>query len=395
MLSFDEAFARILAQARPLSTEQVSLEQALGRTLAEDVLASAPMPAFHYSAMDGYALAVSDCEGKGPFRLRVQGESQTGHATPSFTPRTACRIFTGAALPEGADAVLPQENVRLLDGHIEFDDAPELWRHVRKMGEDLALGAPALRKGQRLTAARLGLLAALDRAQISVGRRPNVVVLCTGDELRPAGSEARPNSIPESNAISLVSLARSVGANTKVAPIVPDKIELAEQAVRDSLANTDLLVTVGGASVGDHDVVKEALVGAGASLDFWKVSLRPGKPLIFGKAGNTLILGLPGNPVSAQVTFTLFGLPLLRALQGEPEPSLDFLTVPLGAPISQQPGRTGFYRAVMEKGRVYPVANQASGAVTSMASANALIMVPAECTGYAEGELVSVLLLVT
>jgi len=393
MLSYEEALTRILARAQCLPAERVALEDAAGRTLAEDLVASQPMPAFNYSAMDGYAITSSDYAGAGPFRATIIGESQTGHATPSFQAGSACRIFTGAELPAGSNAVIPQEDVRLSATGIEWTEAVPAFRHVRRMGEDLAKGAVALSQGSRLTSARLALTAALDHGVVAVNRRPRVVVLCTGDELRPAGSETRANSIPESNAISIVTLAASAGAQVRVAPLVPDDVQAAERALRDALLETDVLVTVGGASVGDHDVVRDALQRAGAELDFWKVSIRPGKPLIFGSARNTLILGLPGNPVSAQVTFTLFGLPLLRALQGSNRPMPQFLRVPLGAAIQQKPGRTGFYRAEIVDGHVFPIANQASGAPSSMASADALVMVPADSEGFPEGELVSVLLL--
>ncbi len=393
MLSFEEALARILSKAQGLPAERVALEEAAGRTLAEDLVASLPMPAFNYSAMDGYAIASSDYVGVGPFRAPVNGESQTGHATPSFEAGSACRIFTGAELPARTDAVIPQEDVRLSATEIEWTEAVPAFRHVRRMGEDLAQGAVALTQGSRLTSARLGLCAALDRGDVLVSRRPKVVVLCTGDELRQAGSKPRANSIPESNAISIVTMAASAGAQVRVAPLVPDDVNAVERALEDAFLDADVLVTVGGASVGDHDVVRDAMQRAGAELDFWKVSIRPGKPLIFGSARNTLILGLPGNPVSAQVTFTLFGLPLLRALQGSNRPMPQFLRVPLGATIQQNPGRTGFYRAEIIDGNVFPIANQASGAPKSMASADALVMVPADSVGFSKGELCSVLLL--
>lgn len=314
MLPFDDALRRILQSAPALSSERVSLELGVGRVLAEDLIAGMPLPGFDYSAMDGYAVAASTFGGTGPWALPVRGESRAGALAPELTPHSACRIFTGAPIPVGADTVVMQENVVREGDVAHFAEAPKPGAHIRRRGEDLAQGAVAISRGTRLTAFRIGLAAAVDRGELLVARRPRVSILCTGEELRTPGSIALPGTIPDSNGPSLAAMAAAAGAVTRVEPRTGDTLHATEQALRSALQETDLLLTVGGVSVGEHDLVKAALSNVGAQLDFWKVQIRPGKPLAFGRFGDTLILGLPGNPVSAQLTLSLFGLPLLRAL---------------------------------------------------------------------------------
>ncbi len=393
MLEFEEALARVLADVTPLAAERVAVGDADGRILAEPLIAGEPMPAFDYSAMDGYAVASVDFAGEPPWTLPVRGESQTGHVAPPFARATACRIFTGAPLPDGADAVVMQENVER-DGELaRFAAAPRGGENVRHAGEDLARGALALEPGARLGPGQIALVASLDRADVLVARRPRVVVVCTGDELRAPGSAPRPGSIPESNGIAIAAMARRAGADARVAPLVGDDPGATRAAVAAALAEAELLVTIGGVSVGDHDVVRPALQAAGATLDFWKVRIRPGKPLASGRAGRARVLGLPGNPVSAQVTFALFGVPLLRAMQGATQRGGEPRIARLAAPLRQKPGRRGYYRARLEGAEVRPLTNQASGAVTSMAWADALIVVPADSEGYVAGELVPIIAL--
>jgi molybdopterin molybdotransferase len=209
--------------------------------------------------------------------------------------------------------------------------------------------------------------------------------LCTGDELRDAGSPARPGSIPDSNGPSLAALARRAGASVVRLPRTSDDLEATRAALREALASCDVLLTVGGVSVGDHDVVKKALEAEGVGIDFWKVKIKPGKPLAFGRRGQTFVLGLPGNPVSAQLTLCLFGLPLLRALQGDARATPTPVKVRLASAISQKPGRLGFYRARLAGDLAHVHQNQASGAPTSMARADVLVMVPEDSTGIAAG----------
>ncbi len=391
MLPFDDALRRILESAPALSSESVSLESGVGRVLAEDLIARAPLPGFDYSAMDGYAVATNAFSGAGPWALSVRGESRAGALAPELEPRSACRIFTGAPIPVGADAVVMQEDVTREGDSARFAGAPQLGAHIRRRGEDLAEGTVAMGRGTRLNAFRIGLAAAVDRGDFLVARRPRVSILCTGEELRSPGSLALPGTIPDSNGPSLAAMAQSAGAITRIEPRTGDTMEATEHALRAALQETDLLLTVGGVSVGEHDLVKAALSNVGAQLDFWKVLIRPGKPLAFGRLGNTLILGLPGNPVSAQLTFALFGMPLLRAMQGDQKPVPARGKARLQSALRQQPGRTGFYRAVLEGDLAITASNQASGSPVSLAHADALVIVPADSSGFEAGESVDMI----
>lgn len=395
MLTLDEARARLLATATRVGRQRVALADALGRVLAEPVEARAPMPPFDASAMDGYALASGALSGEGPFTLPVKGESRTGAPAPRLEPRTACRIFTGAELPAGADAVIMQEHVVRDGDAIRFDARPKPWGNVRRAGEDLAAGAIAMQPGSRLEPGHLALAASLERAELVVSRRPLVTVLCTGDELRAAGEPPRPASIPESNGVAIAAMARRAGAEARIGPIVRDDADGTRAAIEEALVATDLLVTVGGVSVGDHDVVKPALEAAGVAIDFWRVAMKPGKPLAVGRRERAHVLGLPGNPASAMVTFALFGVPLLRAMQGDAHPVAAPLRAKLGRRIERRPGRTEFLRSTLEVEQgelvVRPLGNQASGAVTSMAWGDALAVVPLEAEVLEAGAVVDVL----
>ncbi len=391
MLDFELARQRILDQVEPLAGELIPSAEADGRVLAEDVSSDVDLPPFDYSAMDGYAVRAADFAGAGPFRFVVSAEQRAGDSGRALVPGTAARIFTGAPLLEGSDSVIMQEDAERRGDEVIFERAPALGAHVRRRGEDLERGSTALTRGTRLNPFQVGLLAALDRAQVRVARRPRVLLLCTGDELRDAGSDARPGSIPDSNGPSLAALARRAGARVEILPRTADDFSKTRAAIADALGRCDVLLTVGGVSVGDHDVVKQALEAEGVTLDFWKVKIKPGKPLAFGRRGGTFVLGLPGNPVSAQLTLFLFGLPLLRALQGDaralPEPT----QVELGTDLAQKPGRLGFYRARLERGVAIVHRNQASGAPTGMAHADVLIMLPETSSGLAAGSSVNAL----
>ncbi len=389
MLAFDDALQKVLAAATPIGTERVELVSALGRVLREDLIAHTAMPAFDYSAMDGYAVRIADFNGDGPLALPVVGESQTGHPAPTLEPGTTCRIFTGAQLPDGADAVVMQENVERQGNTATFSSEPPAFNHVRRKGEDLEENTAALTSGTRLSAGCIGLIAALDRMSVLVSRRPRVVIVCTGDELRPPGSRARPGSIPESNGYALSGLIRQVGCEPLLAPLAPDDMNATKQLLEQAVTGADVLLTVGGVSVGDHDVVRPALESLGATLDFYKVRIKPGKPLAFGRIGKTLIFGLPGNPVSAQVTFTLFGAPLLRSLQQDATALPRRRRAKLLHEIRQKPGRRAFSRGrYQDDGGVEPMTNQASGSPVSMARADALIDVPHDAEHLPAGSVV-------
>jgi molybdopterin molybdotransferase len=381
LLSFEEARSRLLAGVRVLAPERVLLADAVGRVLAEALVAGEALPAFDHSAMDGYAVDPAGFAGDGPWSLPVVGESSAGKAAPALAPGSACRIFTGAAVPAGADAVVMQENVTREGDRAAFIVRPKVGQNIRRRGEDIAVGAEAIARGTRLAAGALALGAMLDRAEVAVARRPRVTIICTGDELRPAGSPPTPATIPESNSGALAALAHQTGAEVRVAPIVRDDRAAVDRALADALASADVVVTVGGVSVGDYDVVRPALERAGVTLDYWKVAIKPGKPIAVGRRGDTYVIGLPGNPASAIVTFVLFGAPLLRALQGDVVPVAPPLPARLAQGRRRAPERLELVRSTLHvEGRDLVARahdNQSSGAATSLASSDGIAFVPA------------------
>ncbi len=404
VLRFEEALARILALgAPPLSSELAPLEDLDGRVLAEDVVAGFDLPGFDYSAMDGYALAVEELgAAEPPFRLPVRGESRTGGVPGALTSGSMMRIFTGAAIPSGADTVVMQEHVTR-DGDVAVvTRRPRLGQHIRRRGEDIATGTVALTKGVRLRPAHLSLAAALDLAEIPVAKRPDVAILVTGDELRRPGTDPVPGTIAESNTVVLRAMARRAGARARALPFVRDERAATERAFAAALDSSDVVVTVGGVSVGDHDLVRPALEAVGVILEFWRVAMKPGKPLAVGRfprAGrrDAIVIGLPGNPASAIVTFALFGIPLLRALQGDLRPFPVTRRARMTRAHAHDPGRLELARATLAQAEdghftATTVGNQASGAVTSMSSADAIVLIPAEANGIPAGGEVDVLL---
>jgi len=403
MLRFEEALARILALGAPsLPSELVALEDADGRVLGEDLRASGDLPAFDYSSMDGYAVRLRDLDGAPPFRLPVRGESRTGAVPDGLAPNAAMRIFTGAAIPTGADAVVMQENVAR-DGDVAvIAERPRNGQNIRRRGADLAANAIAIAKGTRLRPAHLALAGAVDRAEVPVALRPIVTFLATGDELRRPGTDAVPGTIPESNTVALRAMARRAGAQTRAQPYVRDERAATERAFAAALEESDVLVTVGGVSVGDHDLVRPALEAVGVKLDFWRVAIKPGKPLAIGRFARSgrrdaIVVGLPGNPASAMITFAIFGVPLLRAMQGDAKPFPAFARARMTRAHAHDPGRLELARAVVSQAEqgfsVTTLGNQASGASTTMAQADALVCIAENATGVGAGDEVDVLLL--
>lgn len=392
MLDFADAQARLLSLASPLGAERVALVLAVGRVLAEEVRALADVPAFDASIMDGYAVRSADLAGT--LRLPVAGESRAGAPSPPLTPGSAFRIFTGAPLPEGADAVVIQEEVRREGDVAIFAKAPSAGAFVRRRADDLRAGDTVLARGTRLGPPHLALLASVDRPTVGVARAPLVALLATGDELREPGSAPRPGTIPESNGLALAAMMRGVGATVRVLPKVPDEAAATRDAITEGLDGTDVLVTVGGVSVGDHDLVRPALEAAGVVLDFWRVAIKPGKPLAVGVRGRTLALGLPGNPASAMVTCALFVIPLLRAMQGDRRPFPAPVRARLSVTVERAPGRLEFARALLrwdEQGAVVePLTHQASGAAWNVAMADALAVLPKDLGTIPSGTLVDV-----
>ena len=394
MLSFDEALARVLADVTPTGDERVAFHEAVGRVLAQDIVARTPQPAFDYSAMDGYAVRADEVAAA--TSLPVVGESRTGGGTPDALGAGAtCRIFTGAMIPAGADSVVMQEEVTRAGEVATFARSPRPGENIRRRGAAVAEGAVVLPPGTRVTPFQVALLASVEALRVTVARRPVVTILSTGDEMRDAGSPDRPGSVIDCNGPGLAALAAMCGATARVLPFARDELAHTEASIAQALAASDLVVTVGGVSVGDHDVVRTAMERAGVALDFWKVALKPGKPLCWGRAGRVRVLGLPGTPSSAMLTFVLFGAPLLRAMQGDRRPVAARVEAALEGEIRHQPGRTEFVRVRLEEGGARavarPLGNQASGAVTSFAWADALVVVPAEQGAVASGSTVSCL----
>lgn len=400
MKSVDEARTEILGAFEPIGVERVALLAGLGRFLSGDVIAVSDAPPFDNSAMDGYAVRKVDTEGatrQAPVVLPVHGESRAGGPTPEpLAPGSAMRIFTGAPMPDGADAVVLQEDTTRDGDWVNIREAPRAAQNVRKQGSDLRAGQRALARNARLSPGELGVLASQDVASVSVFRRPRVAILSTGDELRDIGELARPGSIVNSNAYALAAQVLEAGGEPWVLPPCRDLLAEATAAIRAGLS-ADVLVVCGGVSVGEYDVVRDALVEAGVTLEFWKIKMKPGKPVAFARAGRVPVIGLPGNPVSAWVTFELFVRPGLRKMLGDPRPERPRIRVQLADPLKRSAGRTEFARARLTLGSEGPVAQlssrQGSGSLPSIVNVDALVIIPAERDVLAAGEWLEAVLL--
>jgi molybdopterin molybdotransferase len=402
MLSLAEAQTRLLSLVPKARRERVPLADAGGRILFEEVRATAPWPLFDYSAMDGYAAALATFSGDGPWTLPVRGESRAGGAPEALAPGALMRIFTGAPMPAGADLVIMQENVTRKGDDAEVAQRPRAAQHVRRKGEDLEAGAVALEAGTRLGPVQLSLLAMLDHATAAVAELPRVIIVPTGDELRAPGEAGAVGSIPESNAVALRSMAAACGAAVRVVSPARDESGGLAADLAAALEASDVVITIGGVSVGDHDLVRPTLERLGVEIDLYKVAIKPGKPLTVGVRGRgtdrpVVVLGLPGNPVSALVTFAMFGAPLLRAWQGHPTPLPSALPAELGAAVRHAPGRLELVRATLDRSGARlvatPVAAQASGALFGLAHAHALLEIPLEAGDMPVGAAVKVHLL--
>ncbi len=324
LLSVTHARARILADIpRQRPAEVVALECALGRTLARDLAAKRTQPPKAVSAMDGYAVRAADLV-QLPVKLKQIGESTAGHSfSGSLGPKETVRIFTGAPVPDGCDTILIQENARVEAGLVEPLQSVASGRHIRGKGIDFAEGEVLLAAGTRLGASNIALAAAMNFAEVAVTRRPRVGILATGDELVLPGAAIGPDQIIASNSYAIAALAEAAGGEAFDLGIARDELKALDERIVAARAATDVLVTLGGASVGDRDLVKPALARQGMELNFWKIAMRPGKPVIHGRLGPMIILGLPGNPVAAFVAGLVFLVPLLRALCGDPDADRD------------------------------------------------------------------------
>lgn len=384
-LPLAEAQARLLGAVEPLGPETLAAEQAIGRTLAEPLLAARTQPAADLSAMDGYAVAADDLAGP----WRVVGESAAGHPFQSHvSPGEAVRISTGALMPDGADAVLLQENATREGDRLSLNGEGEPTpRHIRRAGFDFRTGAELLPAGARIGAAQLALALSGGHSRLAVHALPSLAILDSGDELATDPASCGLYQIPASNGAMLAAMAAPLTASIMRLGPVPDRLD-AMLAALDKAADLDVIVTSGGASVGDHDLVRPALEAWGAKIDFWRVAVRPGKPLLVARRGRQWVIGLPGNPTSSYVTAFLFLLPLLRRLAGASQPLPAAFEARLGAALPVVGDRTEFVRATLAGGVLRPIDEQDSSALRALSQAQALIERPAGAPAVTTGEVV-------
>lgn len=411
MLTIEEALARCLEAARPVAREDVVLEVAYGRVLAADVYAPSPLPAWDNSAMDGFAVRASElapgdpteCDGPRPegegVALRVQETIPAGKVGAPLKPGFCARIMTGAPLPEGADAVVMREDSESLapdpDGQewVMLRGGARPGQHVRRRGDEVRPGDLVLSAGQALRPAAVGLAASFGLTSLPVARKPRVAIVSTGDELAPPGQPPQPGQIWSSNAATLAGLVLEAGGVPIDCGIAPDTIE-GTRAAFSRARGSDLVLSTGGVSVGDFDVVKQALSDEDAELRFWKVRMKPGKPLAFGVIAGRPVFGLPGNPVSCVVNFLQFVRPVIRRSLGDPRPFLPVLDAVLRGGLRRSPGREELVRVALswEEGRLVarPTRAQGSGSLSGLVGAHGLALIAADRAEVADGETVGV-----
>jgi molybdopterin molybdotransferase len=398
MLSLEQARERILAAVRPLPSEKVDLSEAAGRFMAESARSPMDLPPADNSAMDGYAVRAEDLAPAGtesPVSLRFIGAAPAGtRFDKRVEPGTCARVFTGSMLPAGADAVVMQEDVRRDErdpSSVFFAQRAAPWENVRLRGEDVKAGGLLLEAGERLTAPRLSLLAAAGIGSVRAGKRPLAGLVATGNELREAGEATEAGAIYESNRIGLAALARQAGAMPRVYPLVADELTATKEALEEALEECDVVISTGGVAAGEMDWVKGAFAAIGGQLDFWTVAIRPGKPLAFGRLREKLFFGLPGNPVSALVSFLLLARPALLRLQGARDVLPRTIPATLSEPLANEGGRRHFMRVALdERGGARSAGNQSSHILSAMAQAGGLVDVPPKTT-LAAGTVVAVL----
>lgn len=390
-LPLEEAQARLLALVTPLPVEHVDPVGSLGRYLAQPLLARRTQPACDLSAMDGYAVTLGDMAGP----WRVVGESAAGHHyAGELHAGEAIRISTGAAMPSHAAAVILQEDLaRAGDSLILTGEAPAPpAKHIRREGMDFRTGDAVLPAGALIGPAQIALAVAAGHAHLPVRRRPRLAIIDSGDELAADPAACPPHQIPASNGVMLAAQVASVPCLAERLGPVPDSLD-ALAAALDRAGEADVIVTSGGASVGDHDLIRPALEAWGAELDFWRIAIKPGKPLLVARKGHQIVLGLPGNPVSSFVTAYLFLLPLLRALLGAADPLPRAITARLTTPLKPNGARREFMRAQWNGEEIGVQRLQDSGALSSLAASNALLDRPANAPAAAAGERVRAYLL--
>lgn len=400
MISVEEALERILAHVEPLGAEKVSLLEALGRVIVEDIYASRDIPPFSNSGMDGYAVIwedVKDARRDHPVRLEVVEDLPAGFVSRHHVKRgQAIRIMTGAPLPLGADTVIPVEETTRENGSVLILRALALGEHIRHAGEDVRKGDLVIRQGDLLRPAEVGMLASLGRSFISVYQRPLVAILCTGEELADVDEPLGEGKIVSSNSYTLAAQVKDCGAIPMQLGIAKDEKGQIERKLRQGL-RADVLVSSAGISVGDYDLVKDVLKELGMEMVFWKVAMKPGKPLAFGSIGGKPVFGLPGNPVSSMVSFEQFVRPSLLKMMGHRQLFRPVIEATLREEIRKEPGRRHFIRAMVtfEKDGYFVTVTgaQGSGILRSMVKANGLVVVPEERDVVKAGERVRVQLL--
>ena len=396
MLTYEEALAQILGQTTPLTPVQTPLREALGLVLAEDLAASHDLPPFDNSSMDGFAVRAADIAVPGTV-LPVGGDIAAGALSiPALRPQTVLRIMTGAPVPDGADTVVPVEDTEMRGEGAAFLEEAELGQHIRRRGEEVQSGTIVVPRGSHLRPAEIGMAATVGQAEVLAYPKPRVAIVSTGDELVEPGAELQRGQIYNSNAYALAAQVEESGG------IVTQRLHARDtpgdlRAAFDRCAGADVLITSGGVSVGDFDYVKAVFAERG-TVDFWKVAIRPGKPLAFGQWDRTLFFGLPGNPVSSMVTFELFVRPTLRKMAGHSALTRPEVKVRLAEEVSHTPGRRSYQRAIVTReGRGSDLARttgaQGSGMLRSMVLANALLILPSDTAVFPAGTEVSALLL--
>ena len=395
LLSVEEALRRILDGATPVGVESVDLIAAADRVLAEDVTATLTQPPFNASAMDGYAVRAADV-GKVPAKLRIIGASNAGAPFDrSIGPGEAVRIFTGGSVPQGADAVVIQEYTERSGDTLTVRETAEPGANIRVAGGDFRAGDVLLRAGRLLDASAITLAAAGGHAKLNVRRPPRIAILATGDELVEPGSKPGPGQIVSSNPYGLAALVARFGAEAKLLGIAADTVEDLEKKLATA-ADADVLVTIGGASVGDRDLVKPALEARGMTLDFWKVAVRPGKPMLFGRLDAMRVLGLPGNPLSCLIAARIFLVPLIFRLLGRRDAPVRESAAVLAHDLEANGPRQHYMRGTLVAGEaglphVTALSSEDSSHMSALAAADVLIVRPPNAPAARAGEQVRVL----
>jgi molybdopterin molybdotransferase len=397
LLSVEEAIARILSGVEPTGRETLRLDCARGRVLAESLSARLTQPPFDASAMDGYAVRRADVATL-PARLKVIGAAVAGHPfAGALGPGQAVRIFTGAPVPDGADAVVIQENTESVGDMVMVKDGTPEAGHIRRRGFDFTAGSTLVASGRRLGPRELSLLAAMGYGHAPVHRKPRIAILSTGDELVLPGETPGRGQIVASNHLGVAALAEQAGADVRFLGIARDNAESIETHMR-AAEGADILVTIGGASVGDHDLVAPVLRRHGLTLDFWKIAMRPGKPLMFGRLGASRMMGLPGNPVSTLVCARVFLMPLIGALQGLSARADGLVMMRTAVALEENGPRQHYMRAIVRRradgaDEASPVRSQDSSLLSTLAEADALIVRAPGAPAVPAGASVPVMLL--